>query len=328
MNKKEFKQQYDIMLQELHRTISCFSNKSNIQEIRDAVTSIAKTYESKAGIPSLIIRGLACQSLADIGGEHFEKDDLETGMEYLQYAKTLFEDAYCDEVTDYLRQAQYHIEKGDIPTGIVYLKKLCIETVDNYEEAIAFRELTPVWERYRYLVENEVPPSLSTCDGYAPCLPENCSKKIEYILAMPKDTLLMELSQHLSEISGCGDNMNWLNKWERIVYDVHELCTRINADGIEDFLYSRGHRFAHTIVALETIASKKGLHLMTMIQETFPKGKVPKSLESIENRLMLMLDKDETIFDEAEAYFHDENVSAELEERMYQFIISNNTRFR
>lgn len=66
-----------------------------------------------------------------------------------------------DDVTYYLRNAQYYIEMGDLELGKSYLVKLCCETVDNYEESIGFRELTHVWDKYRHLVEGKVPASIS-----------------------------------------------------------------------------------------------------------------------------------------------------------------------
>lgn len=56
-----------------------------------------------------------------------------------------------DMVSRWLLTAQYYIENGDEDLGAEYLIKLCTETVDNYEEAIGFRELTPVWEQYKHL---------------------------------------------------------------------------------------------------------------------------------------------------------------------------------
>ena len=69
-----------------------------------------------------------------------------------------------DDVTLYLRLAEYYIENDDTDKGKSFLTKMCNETVDNYEEALSFRTLLPVWEKYKSLVAGQVQPSVSLDD--------------------------------------------------------------------------------------------------------------------------------------------------------------------
>ena len=66
-----------------------------------------------------------------------------------------------DEVTLYLRLGEYYINNGEIEKGKSYLISLCDE-VDNYEEAIEFRELTADWQKLKPYVVDEIKPSLVT----------------------------------------------------------------------------------------------------------------------------------------------------------------------
>ena len=168
------------------------------------------------------------------GDDLMEQGDLQLGLRYLKIAKDAFP-MYADGVTYYLRNAQYYIETGDIETGTSYLIKLCCETVDNYEESIGFRGLTHVWEKYKYLVEGKVPVSIWLGQKGTPLKPEECTMQIADILQLSEDSLLSDLSMHLYELSGGGDFLNYLNRWEKLVFYLDTLCTDINSDGMEDF---------------------------------------------------------------------------------------------
>ncbi len=65
-----------------------------------------------------------------------------------------------DNVTLYLRLAEYYLENDDEDKGERYLIRLCNETVDNYEGALEFRKLLPIWEKYKHLVLDCVKPSV------------------------------------------------------------------------------------------------------------------------------------------------------------------------
>ena len=66
-----------------------------------------------------------------------------------------------DEVTLYIRLGEYYINNGEIEKGKSYLISLCDE-VDNYEEAIEFRELTAEWQKLKAYVIDEIKPFLVT----------------------------------------------------------------------------------------------------------------------------------------------------------------------
>ena len=66
-----------------------------------------------------------------------------------------------DEVTLYLRLGEYYMNNGEVEKGKSYLISLCDE-VDNYEEAIEFRELTAEWQKLKPYVVDEIKPSLVT----------------------------------------------------------------------------------------------------------------------------------------------------------------------
>ena len=78
---------------------------------------------------------------------------------YLEMAENKHLKYIYDDVTLYLRLGEYYINKGEIEKGKSYLIKLCDE-VENYEEAIGFRELTADWEMLKPYVVDEIKPSL------------------------------------------------------------------------------------------------------------------------------------------------------------------------
>lgn len=78
---------------------------------------------------------------------------------YLEMAENKHLKYIYDDVTLYLRLGEYYINKGEIEKGKSYLIKLCDE-VENYEEAIGFRELTADWKMLKPYVVDEIKPSL------------------------------------------------------------------------------------------------------------------------------------------------------------------------
>lgn len=324
----ELEKKFELLEEKVHCIMEKHPDELNLQEVRLAIKDLLNEYVDQYGFNIDGLKGFLSSWLTEFGEMLMENGELGRGLKFIQYGGNLLPKMYANEIVLYLRSAQYYIEKGDIETGTKFLKKLCCETSSNYEESIGFSGLTHIWEKYRYLIDGQVPASISTNDGDAPCLPEECTKSIEDIMKLSEEDLLIELSEHLDEMSGLGDSMNWLNKWERIVYDANELCTRINADGVEDFLFARGHRMKQTKQALEAIGAEKSVHLLELIASKFPKGKVPKSPESIENKVMSMIEKDETIFDEAEDYFEEADLTGELLDKIYQFVMDNKKKFR
>ena len=80
---------------------------------------------------------------------------------YLEMADNKHLKYIYDEVTLYLRLAEYYINNSEIEKGKSYLIMLCDE-IDNYEEAIEFRELSAEWQKLKHYVVDEIKPSLVT----------------------------------------------------------------------------------------------------------------------------------------------------------------------
>ena len=263
------------------------------------------------------------------GEELIENGEQECGFAYfLAFEKYIEKAAECiaDTVTLYLRLAEYYLENNETEKGINYLIKLCTQTTDNYEESIEFRELTDVWEQYKHLVAGKVPESVVTNKGVDPVPPEKCSMKISDILSLPQDELLTEISIHLNEISGTGTCLNYLNKWEKLVFDADLVLTEVNSDGFSGYLYYYGNRFPNAVKAFQEINSQKMLDLMTSVQNKFPSKKIPKSIEAIQNKIDKMEEKGIDFEDEDESFYND--AQEELLDKLYEYIMSNQKKFR
>ncbi len=69
-----------------------------------------------------------------------------------------------DEVTLWFRLGEYYINKDEIEKGKQYLINLCDE-VENYEEALEFRDLSVNWQKLKPYVVGEIKPSLIINSG-------------------------------------------------------------------------------------------------------------------------------------------------------------------
>ena len=151
--------------------------------------------------------------------------------------------------------------------------------------------------------------------------------QIDEIFAEKDDKLLLELFIHLYEMSGEGDSMHCLNKWECTFFDVDNMLRSIGADGIAHFLTVHGRRFQQTKEALQTVGATKALQLMEIIATYFPRGKVPKTYSRREVLIDEILDSDDA-FASAENFYYDENIEGELADALYRFAIDNQKEFR
>lgn len=271
--------------------------EGKLEKFEKEIRKLARKYKKYAFVPNYYV---------NYGDELISKGQKEEGILYLQVATEIF-GVGADEITCFLRFAEYYIEKGEMEKGISYLMKLCCETTDNYEESIDLRELTQVWLRYKHLVEHLVPASISLNSKSKPLVPEECSAKIQDILSLPMDELLLELSTHLSEMSGGGDYLNYLNKWERSVYYIDRLCVDINSDGVDHFVEYHSSHLKQTKKAMEELGIYNGVKL----------------LEDIQKKMKSHIDDFE---DEEEFYYH--TVEKDLFEKLYAYVISNKSRFR
>lgn len=268
----------------------------NQTKLEKALYALARKYKKY---------NVAAMVYVNYGDELIVKGQNELGIRYLQIATEIF-GQYADEITCLLRFAEYYIEKGETEKGISYLMKLCCETTSNYEESIEFRELTQVWERYKPLVEGKVPESMNSFTS-KPLAPAECTMQIQDILNLPEDGLLRELSIHLYEMSGCGNYLNCLNKWERLVFYLDTLCVDINSDGIEHFVEYHGTHFKQTKKAMKELGLENGMQLLEQVQK-----KMKKHIEDFE--------------DEEVLYY--KLVEHDLLAGLYQYVMQNKTRFR
>ncbi len=256
--------------------------------------------------------------------EYYSKGDYLAGLTIIKVVHKHFK-SIADDVTIYLRMAEYYIEEGETEKGVEYLIKLCTETVSNYEEAIGYRELTAVWEKYKHLVEGKVPPS-KVCNGGNPLPPEKCTMQIGDILNLADDEMLTELSTHLQEMSANGEVLSCLNKWEKTFFYADEFCMEVNSGGISNYLYYRGNHFEKVKLALETIGAEKMTDLLKSVEEKFPRKKVPKNVDSIQNNLDKMEEKGIDFEAEDEKYYNE--TETELLKKLAVYIKENKKRFR
>lgn len=304
----------------LENTKKDFLSDRDIEKLNNKLRAMAKKYCNIK---------YAFDFFVKYGAELIEDGEKNGGMAYFLAIEEYFQqenDDTADTVTLYLRLAEYYFDNNNTEKGIIYLTKLCTETTTNYEESIEFRELTDIWERYKHFVAGKVPESKITINGASPIAPEKCSMKIADILTLPQEELLTEISTHLNEMSGNGTYLNHINKWEKIAFDIDLVLTEVNSGGFSGYLYYYGNRFTNAVKAFEEIDSPKMLELMTSVQNKFPFQKIPKSLESIQNKIDKMEEKEIDFENEDEIFYND--AQEELLDKLYEFIISNQKRFR
>ena len=262
--------------------------------------------------------------LVEAGDDAMEKGDPEAALVFLKAAEKC--PNVGDETTLYLRLAQIHLEKGQQEAGVAYLIRLCTEGPSNYEESIGFRELTDVWNRYKHLVDGLVPPPTSIYSGPRPLSPDECSRPIADILALPEDDLLTALSEHLNEMSGCGTEMNYLNKWERNVFYLDEISMEVNSGGFDSYLFHCGEHFHKARKALANLDAPGMTALLDAVAAKFPRGKVPKSMDTIQNALEKLEDKGVDFEDQDDAYYS--GVESEFLPKLLTYVLENKKHFR
>ena len=91
-------------------------------------------------------------------------------------------------------------------------------------------------------------------------------------------------------------------------------------------MYYCGHHFEKTVEALENINANAAVDLMLEIRSKFPRGKVPKSLQTIQNALDNLEEKGVDFEREEQIYYN--TVESELLSKLISFIRQNNQRFR
>lgn len=266
----------DRFLKEIEKIQENYKTDKDIKKFKTSLTVIAVKYKNYYGLGDCLI------NLAE--EEYYPKGDYLAGLSIIKVVHKHFKNI-ADELTIYLRMAEYYIESGETEKGIEYLIKLCTEIVDNYEESIGFRELTAVWEKYKHLVEGKVPPSKVYNTG-DPIPPEKCTMQIADIFNLSDDKLLSELSTHLNEMCANGEILSCLNKWEKLVFYINELCEEVNSGGFSNYLYYYGTHFEKVKISLETIGAEKSVDLLNTVKTNFHARKYRKTLTAFKTILI------------------------------------------
>lgn len=306
----------DKFLKEIEEIQDKYKNDKDAEKLANRLSHCASKYKKYFGTGDYLI------NLAE--EVYYPKGDYSAGLSIIKVVHKHFK-YIADEVTVYLRMAEYYIESGDIEKGVEYLIKLCTETVDNYEESIEFRGLTSVWEKYNHFVKGMVPPSKVFNSGN-PIPPEKCTMQICDILNLSDDNLLSELSTHLNEMSANGEVLSCLNKWEKLVFYINELCEEVNSGGFSNYLYYYGNHFEKAKISLETIGAEKSIDLLNKVENKFPRKKVPKNTDSIQNNIDKMEEKGIN-FEKEDAEYYD-FTEKELLKKLTTYILENKKHFR
>ena len=262
--------------------------------------------------------------LVEAGDDAMEKGDTGAALVFLKAAEKC--PNVGDETTLYLRLAQIHLEKGDQETGTAYLIRLCTEGPSNYVESIGFRELTDIWNKYKHLVEGLVPPPASVYSGPRPLSPAECSRPIADILALPEDDLLTALSEHVGEMSGSGEELNYLNKWEKTFFYLDELSMEVNSGGFDSYLFHHGEHFHKARKALDALDAPGMTALLDAVAAKFPRGKVPKSMDAIQNAMEKLEEKGVDFEAQDDAYYN--GVENGFLSALLSYVLENRKHFR
>lgn len=201
----------------------------------------------------------------------------------------------------FMKLAENYIAEENFTAARACLLLLC-EKCDNYEESIEWNGLSEQWQNYRYLVADMVPPSV-TIMPTKPRSPAECTLRITDILSLPDEEILSALSDHLGELSGNGDALNALNKWERTIYYVDELCVEVNSGGFDSYLYYRGTHFEKAYAALKDIAALRTLPILDDVRNKFPKKRIPRNVEALQNVMDILEEKDIDFESEDEHFY-------------------------
>ena len=254
-----------------------------------------------------------------LGNSYIESGDTAAGIACMQAVKKFFP-RFNNETLYHLRMAQYHIENGDEASGRDCLLTLC-RRVGNYEESIEVNGLTPLWEKYKHLVQGLVAPSGRVIKTKA-----ESDTRIHDILALPDDEILNELSTHLQELSEDGEKIQALNKWERTAYYVDELCMEVNSGGFEGYLYYHGTHFDKAYKALEQMGAAEMTALLDQVRAKFPRGRIPKAADSIQNTMDRMEEKGVDFEAEDDCYYG--GAEKELLAKLTAYVRENGKHFR
>lgn len=292
-----------------------YQKENSVEELTKDLLILAKEYHNCMGIGDYLLT---------LGEEYISNNDYPAGITLIKIVDEYYSSIANTTLLN-LRMAEYYIENNEIELGIDYLLKLC-SAVSNYEESIRFNELTAVWEKYKHLVNDKVPASVAINSFNAPLKPEECSLMIDEIFSLPKSEIIDELSTHINELSANGSELNYLNKTEKVFYYIDELCSEVNSGGFESYLYYNGNHFQNAVNSLEFIKAFEMLLLIKTIQSKFPKNKIPKSLNSIQNA-MDSLEEKGIDFEIEDSQFYETQEKTVLA-LLLDYVLENKSHFR
>lgn len=224
----------------------------------------------------------------------------------------------------FMNRAEQYLAQGNTDSARACLVLLC-EKVENYEESLEWNGLMDSWLKHRHLVEGLVKPSYPF-NSVQPLRPWKCTKQIQDILSLPEDDILLNLSDHLRELSANGSALTFLNKWERTVYYADELLVELNSGGLHSYLYYHGEHFEKAYQAMAVIAATGVLSILDAVRDQFPRKRIPKSEEARQNILDNMMDLD-LYFDNEDNRFYSSG-EKELLTRLLAYVLENGKRFR
>lgn len=229
-----------------------------------------------------------------------------------------------DNTEHFLLLAQRYIEGGETEMGKACLV-LLTRRISNYEEIIELEELTALWEQYKPLVADLIEPSVSF-NFIQPLSPEKCTLSIPSILSGSDDDLLTDLSTHLNEMSANGDCLSALNKWERTAWYADELCMEVNSGGFQGYLYYHGTHFDKAYKAISEINAPNVTALLDSVRAEFPRTRIPKSEDAIQNAIDKLEDKGINFEDQDDTYYT--SAERELLTAMTTWVRANAKHFR
>lgn len=321
---------------EINQQLKIYDNfRSEYEQLKQQYSNSKSPKDLVAGIrrlsENLDYRPFA-HFLFFLGNSYMESGDFEAGVACMKTVVVCF--SYMDHYAIfYLRMAQYHIENGNTKAGINYLVWLCTEVAD-FEVQLAKYNLTEIWEKYKPLVSSEV-SELAADKKQKPAVnipipqpkqPDECSQTIAQILSLTEADLLSGLSAHLGEMTANGAVLNCLNKWERSFFYADEMCMEVNSSGFEGYLYYHGTHFIKACQVFAQIGAEQMLRLTERIHRKFPRGRVPKSEEAIQNAMDRLEEEGIDFENEDEIYYS--SAEKDLLDRLLTYVLENRKHFR
>ncbi len=210
-----------------------------------------------------------------------------------------------NKVTLFLRLAEYYLELGEEARGKMYLKKLCTETVTNFEESIEIHDLGAVWEKYKPLIAEELPLFI-----------EKEGASLEEIFALEEDELIFALAERYRA-------RDELNQWERAVSLINELMEEINSGGFESYLRYYGLHFKEVEEVIERIGANGMDALIKRVRKKLSLEKLPATEQEWE----ALLDCHEPDFEREDDTYY-EREEQKLIPILQKFILKNKEKFR